>query len=236
MEVGEALRRRPFLVVAVPLSAGIALSQPFLFWPAIAALPALGLLAARWPRSRILCWMFIGLAAGVAREEGRRLRPSTDIGRLERPVEAKVVGHVLEAPRFYSPGSGSFPLRIESVEVDGRPAPWTGDVRVQFYRAPPPLTGGEVIAVEGRLLPLQAPTNPGVFDRAAALERLGMGATLSTSRPMTVVRAPPPFRVATWTDRARSGLRGLLARHAPPEVAALQAALLFGSREELPPE
>lgn len=90
------------------------------------------------------------------------------------------------------------------------------------------------MAVEGRLRPLRPPTNPGVSDRSSALERLGLGAVLTTSRPVTILEPASPFRVATWIDRARNGLRNLLARHAPPEVAALQAALLLGCREELP--
>ena len=236
MAAAEALRRRPFLVVAAPLAAGIALSEAIpgssLFWPSLIAVPIVVILFGRRP----LAWAVIGLAAGTARGEWSQVRPPTDVRFLERELDARVAGKVRDAPRFYSPTSGSFSLEIESIEVDGRPTNWTGGVRVQFYRALPPLTGGETISVEGRLRPLQRPTNPGVFDRAAALERDGLGATLTTSRPVIVLAPASPFRLATWTDRTRNALRNLLARHAPPEVAALQAALLLGCREELPPD
>ena len=236
MAPAEALRRRPFLVVAAPLAVGIALSDalpgPAVLWPCLAAIPIAAILGHRRP----LAWALIGFAAGMARNEWSQFSPPTDVRFLDRDLEARVTGKVREAPRVYSPDSGSFSLEIDSVEVDGRPTPWSGRIRIQFYRAPPHLTGGETVSLEGRLRPLRPPTNPGVSDRAATLERQGFGATFTTSRPMTVVEPAPAFRVATWTDRARAGLRDLLARHAPPEVAALQAALLLGSREDLSPD
>ncbi len=236
MSAVEALRRRPFLVVAAPVAAGIALSDSLpgsaLLWPPLAVIPIVAILCRRHP----LAWALIGLAAGVARGEWNQSRPESDVRRLDRELEARVTGKVLEAPRFYSADSGSFPLEIESVEADGRAAPWTGRVRVQFYRAPPVLAGGEKVALEGRLRPLRPPGNPGMYDRAAALERLGLGAVLTVSRPPAVLESATRFRLATITDQARAALRQSLARHAPPDVAAFQAALLLGSREELPPD
>ena len=236
MSAAEALRRRPFLAVAAPLAAGVALPPAGLLEISLAALPLLALASWRWPRIRLACWILIGLSAGIARAEWSRLRPSTDVRRLDTEVEVLVTGRVIEAPRFLGSGFGSFPLEISSVEFEGRPAPWTGRVRVQFYRDIPELKGGEKVSIEGRLRPLPRSTNPGVFDRAAALERQGLSATLVASRSLSIVSPASGFRLAAWTDRIRGALRDLLARHAPPEVAALQAALLLGSREELPPE
>src|SRR5688572_27072160 len=128
MAVAEGLRRRPFLVVAAPVAAGIALSEALpagaLLWPSLATLPLLGYLAARRPRFRLLCWALIGLAAGAGREEWSRHRPPTDVRHLDRDVEVRLVGRVLDAPHFYSSGSGSFLLDIESVTLQGHPQVW----------------------------------------------------------------------------------------------------------------
>jgi competence protein ComEC len=181
-------------------------------------------------------WILIGLLAGLARAEWSQHRPPSDVRNLPATSTARITGRLASAPGLYSPASGRFPLDIDGLEIDGKPAPWRGRILVNFYREPPALIGGERVAIEGRLRPLRPPTNPGVYDRAARLDRDGLGATLSTSRPIQVLEPALTFRPTAWMDGARAGLRDLLARHAPPDVAAFQSALLFGSREDLPPE
>jgi competence protein ComEC len=212
----------------VGIAASDAIRGSALFWPALAALP-LCLVAARWNGARVAAIAVAGLAAGVARAEWNQAKPTTDVSQFSADSVVRLTGIVLEPPRFFGPESGMFPLELDSVD-------WTGKVRVQFYRAIPPLSGGDRISIEGRLRPLAPPTNPGMFDRAAWLERLGFGATVTTSKPIEILERGSSIRVSAWMDNARSGLRALLARHARPDVAALQSALLFGSREELPPD
>jgi competence protein ComEC len=245
----EELLRRPFLIVAAPALAGIVLAEtlPHIAFlvAAVAALAGLTLLLFRRRIGLgIAAWAFLGLAAGLARAEWSRLRPEHDVSRLTEEVPVRVRGEALEAPRLFvtlsdvaerhATPSGSFPLEVGSMEIDGKPGPWTGRVRVQFYEKDISLTGGEEILVTGKIRPLKSPTNPGVFDRAATLRRQGLGAVLILSGPVTILRPAPALRVRTLLHRARASLRGLLGRHAPPEVSAFQAALLFGSREELP--
>jgi len=235
MRAVEELRRRPFLIVAAPAAAGIvaadALPHPATSCLVAAGCVVLACLLFRSPSAPrlVLGWTLIGLAAGLARGEWSEYRPRNDIVHLDQEAEARIVGEVVEAPV-----AGSFPLEIETIEIDEKSAPWTGRIRVRLYRQEVVLTGGERIAITGRLRPLRPPTNPGVYDWAAASRRRGLGATFAASEPVVVLTPPSPFRLRTMIDRARAWLRGLLARHAPPEVAALQSALLFGSREDLP--
>src|SRR5258705_1252796 len=235
MRAVEEVRRRPFLIVAAPAAAGIvvadAISNPasvFLSATGCALLACLLLRAASGPRL-VLGWALVGLAAGLARGEWSQYRPRNDIVHLDGDVQARIVGEVLEAPV-----AGSFPLEIETIEIGKESANWTGRVRVRLYGPEVALSGGERVSLTGHLRPLREPTNPGVYDWAAASRRRGLGATFAASEPVVVLTPPPSFRLRTMVDRARGWLRGLLAQHAPPDVAALQAALLFGSREELP--
>lgn len=245
----EELLRRPFLIVAAPALVGVVIAEslPHLAWRAEAGAAIAGLTLLFFRRRLglgIAAWALLGLAAGLARAEWSRLLPDLDVSRLTDEVQVRVRGEALEAPRLFATlgdvserhaaPSGSFPLEIESLEVDGRTAPWTGRIRVQFYDQEIPLTGGEKIMATGKIRPLKPPTNPGVFDRAAALRRQGLGAVLIVSGPLTVLRPAPALRIGTMLHGGRSSLRGLLARHSPPEVSAFQSALLFGSREDLP--
>ncbi|HEY3227062.1 MAG TPA: DUF4131 domain-containing protein, partial [Planctomycetota bacterium] len=152
MRAVEEVRRRPFLIVAAPAAAGIvvadALSNPI---PAFFAAAACALLACLLLRNSsgprlVFGWALIGLAAGLARGEWSEYRPRHDIVHLDRDVQARIVGQVLEAPL-----AGSFPLEIETIEIGEKPANWTGRVRVRLYGSEVALTGGERVAVTGRL-------------------------------------------------------------------------------------
>lgn len=222
-------------------------------WPWIAgALAAtLGLLLlARiraWPAPLVFAAAAaFGFAAGYARQEWCEHLPATHISRLGDTEHVALRGEVADTPRIFlaledvaerhAPPSGFFPLDIHEMEIEGHAAPWRGRVRVQFYQRHLSLRAGDQVWVSGRLRALRPPTNPGVYDRAAALKRDGIGAVLiaGAGDPVTLIQPRSPLRLRAVIDAVRAAIRDTLARHTEGGAAALQSALLIGSRENLP--
>ncbi len=245
----EELELRPFLVAAPPLMAGLLLASARDFHPVLApaalalALVAL-LLALRHRRSaalKLLLASAVAFSAGAWRQELWERVPADDVSLRTARDPVEVTGRVVEPPRRFpslrdvserhQPRGGAFLLDVE--DVAGRPA--SGRLRVQYYGPDVALGGGETVSLKGRIRPVAPASNPGVYDRAAAMRREGVGAVLTIQEGPRVVREAPLMSPARWLASTRARLAALLSAHARPEVASLQAALLLGSREDLPP-
>jgi len=256
MRVAEYCRSRPFALFAPALAAGIvasALGTAPLGWGAVGAVATAALLAgaALLRRGVPFAVVLFGIAAGFARHEIAETVPATDVSRAALPAErVRVRGTVLERPRIYRDrqaaleesherhderAEGSFAMDLAGVE--GLPGT-TGRVRVQFYRREVRLVGGEELELEGKLRHPRPQSNPGGADRRAILARDGIGAVLVVGEKdaWTPVKPAPIMSVRTTIEDARDAVRGAFQRHARPDAAAFLAALVIGSRENLPEE
>lgn len=245
----EEVETRPFVAIAVPVIAGIACASSLPLWAGwiplgVGAVVALG--GRRRRRLLLAGGALAAFGAGAARQACNDRPASDDVAMSAPAARAEIVGIVAEPPRRFAaigdvheshaPPGGFFVLEAHEVTVEGRRRAASGRVRIQYYEHRPGFTGGETVHAVGRLRIPDPPSNPGTFDRAAALRREGVRSILVVGRddPLSL-RAPAPIMSP---GRALTGLRdrlrALLAAHAPAEVAALQSALLLGSREELP--
>jgi competence protein ComEC len=204
-------RLRPLLPLAGGFLLGIALARtwtPFLLLPALAALP---FVARRHPAALLIAGLGLG-----------GLRQSLP-GREEAPTapELPLIGVVDGPPHVYR----SLEDLPGSVEEDG--AFRVGDVQVRYFRRPPPgLVGGERVRVSGRLKRPEPPRNPGEFDRAAHLHRLGIRWTLSLER-LEILEGPPV------ASRVRAWFRERFDRHLDRDTGAFLSSIVLGRREAL---
>ncbi len=211
---------RPLLLFTPGFLLGLTASGPVL--PGLGLLAACAILARSAPPARILLVLLAGFVAGQARD---RLSPR--IRDLPPAMNASATGTVAGPSRHYqSRGRESvyFELRLE--RLDGRRE--YGRLRVRRYGKLDPLLGGERIAVQGRLLSLRAPLNPGQFDRAGWLRRRGIRAVFQAER-VDLLSKPGPL------PKLRSTLKKRMERACRAEVAALASALLLGERTGLDP-
>jgi competence protein ComEC len=189
-------------------AAARALDPPWL----LAGLAAAGGLALLFYRHPALA-LVLGFGLGGLRQEWAETRepiPLTDSveGTVDGPPRVR---RALSDPDA-GPSGGSFRV---------------GRVLVRHFGRGLGLIGGERVRVRGRMSRPKHATNPGQFDYGDHLERQGIDAVL-VLESWDLIEGPP-----AWS-RARAWVRSLFDRGMRPDVAALQAAIVLGRREDVP--
>jgi len=157
-----------------------------------------------------------------------------------RPVEIKATGLVEDAPAG-GPASLRFPLRLDSLQVDGKT--WILGARLMVRWRPPaghpgaPPRCGDRVEITGRLAAAAPPRNPGQFDAANWLRREGIVAELQAHG--LLVKKPA---AGLPLKRAAVAVKEWLAAAITfdladrPAESALIKALVLGSREDMAEE
>jgi len=175
--------RQPFLGLALAAIGGILLGH-FLHlpgWiPACAAAAAAGLIAIRVPGAAHLltACAFAAIYAWQGQESPAGLLAAR-LGDGSRV--ARATGLVDGEPRA-SGKSWSFPLRVETLEIDGRVE--HPDITVLARVGTPDPRYGDRMEILGTLKNIEGPRNPGQFDFAAWLALQGIASELSARSPL----------------------------------------------------
>jgi competence protein ComEC len=143
-------------------------------------------------------------------------------------------GRILSLPERRSHAT-RFLFRIERLSLDGELLPFSGRVRLSWYRDPPRLQSGERWRLIVRLKPPHGFMNPGGFDYERWLFEQGIGATghIRAADRAVMLDAGPGDQ---WLGRIRQALRDRLDALVPPgPSAALLRALVLGDRGGLTP-
>ncbi len=144
-----------------------------------------------------------------------------------------------EMARFlYSPPSTSFIVRVDRWHGDDRSLAVRGKVLVHLPRFDDRLREGDRVRAGGWLRALEPPANPGEYDFAAAMARLGVDGQLQLKARDNWRRIEPVEQRRAWwsnwrmrlTDRVGRALRTDMADHCDPQAAALLDAILLGRR------
>ncbi len=155
--------------------------------------------------------------------------PADHVSRLALPLSAQIEARLVDEPIRWTPDRARLLVEVERVDGETR----TGTMQLTAYGPIPPLATGQRIAAEARLDQPRGFRNPGTFDYAERLQRLGIGA-VGSARGAGIValdeREPP------WPARFRRRAVTAMREALPPVSAALLAGLLLGERTDLPPD
>jgi competence protein ComEC len=221
------------ITAALALLSGVLLVQwlprlpPRAWLPCL--LPAIVLLAWRWPRCRWLACLLFGAAwaawHGAAAMDAR-------LPRALEGVDLAVVGSIADLPLSH-PDASRFSLRVEQASLDGKPVALHGRISVSWYEDAPPLQPCSRWHLLLRLRRPRGLMDPGAADsERSALER-GIVAT-------GYVRDDPDnhsLGARRWCVNAiRDAVaRGIAARVGDHHDAALLQAFTVGDTRGLQP-
>lgn len=196
---------------------------------ALCALSLLGLLLRRlpWPMAALMlgfCWAHLWACTLLCGE-----LPSELVRQ-----DVKVEGRIASLPDSNALRT-RFQFEVDRLVADGAQTPFSGRVRLSWYRGAPPLLAGERWRLRVRLKSPHGFANPGGFDYERWLFRQQIKATGYVRDPDTAQRldtGTEPY----WLDRWRQRLRDALHQALPGGVgAALIPALVIGDRGGLTP-
>jgi competence protein ComEC len=233
--------RQPFVGLALMAGTGIILAD--LFRPSSSALVvteliivAFGASLLGWPRL-IATYLIVGagffLLHGLrtSNTEGQQL--AAELGSRPRVVTAN--GFVISEPKIAPNGFGTFLLRLESLEFEGRRQPTSAVWQVRWRGNP---EFGDELRLFGKAEVIPPPRNPGEFDMRAYLARRDVrrllfvrypedGALLRHGGGNPILRAAQKSRL--WMQIALS--RGL---EDAPEIRSFLSGIVLGLRHETP--
>ena len=230
---GPLSARVPFVPLAAAFAGGIAAAPMATVTIGIAAwattVLAAGALVVLGRPATATAAVLLAVGAVGALRAWEPPAPADHVSRLALPLTARIEARLLDEPIRWAPDRAR--LLIEVERVDGEPR--TGTVQLTAYGPIPPLATGQRIAAETRLDQPRGFRNPGTFDYAERLRRLGIGAVGSArgERIVALDEREPPWP-ARFRRRAVTAMRDAL----PPVSAALLAGLLLGERTDLPPD
>lgn len=224
------------LVAAV---AGIVIAEALPGWAAGWCLAlALALLGFGWLGSRLALAAVFVAGFGLVHELQHLAWTRAPLAQaLEegRQVLVEVEGLVADEP-LEREGNLRFPLRVRQLQTREQAWRWDGLLWVNAKATPgqPRLQCGDLVQARGSLARPEPPRNPGEFDFATHLRRLGAGGTLRV-RQWTVVQESAGFAGLAAARRARAWLEQVLTWDVEddPEVAAVIKAMVLGVREEM---
>lgn len=217
--ISRAVERRPFLVAAVMSALAIwAADGAWILGGSLLGVVVAVLLWVR-PLKPACGLIFLALVAGSCHFDDRQhrefLRDQVGPG---HPIETTV--RVVETPHDHGP---TWSAIVDDTTIRGR----------YWLRAQGKAPAKEsVLQVKGLLKPIQAPRNPGEFDRFAWLNRLGVALELETRHPPDLVAPPPPH--ALTAEKIRAWFRQAITRGIDPqsEEASVIRAVVLGERPQ----
>lgn len=231
-------RRQPLTGVVISALAGLLAAEFFAlnlaFLGPIIALGAIVSLARprSWLTHLLVATLYFALHQTQLHDTpGREL--SARLG--DRPRVVTVAGTVASEAKLSPNDYSTFLLRLDAIELEGRPEPCAATVRVR-WKANPKL--GDQIRLTGIAEPIAPPRNPGVFDLRAYLARQDVFHGIFVRYPEngTILHAGGGHPVLRAAARSREWMRATLTRglEDSPEVAALINGMALGLRHETP--
>ncbi|QDT17362.1 ComEC/Rec2 family competence protein [Alienimonas californiensis] len=238
--------RRPAVAIAAALAAGVCLDRglaPLIALPlAVGAAAALLGLAAPAVRRAALLVALVAVGAAAHHVQWRAVA-ATDVSRRvgDDVILARLTGVLMADPREYEdPNRPSWEDARRSVaevrceRLDGEDGPVACSGRIRLYAAGSlgDLGAGDRIRALGWLGPVQGPSNPGEWDRRAALRREGIRCEMSADAG-TVERLAEGWNLSAPLDWLRGRCARRIDRLMPERAAAAAKALLLGDRTDL---
>lgn len=249
---------RPLVVVAAAVAVGtilpriVAIHPPAAWSVGLAALLAWCHARRRWSAAAAIA-LVAAVAGGAAAWSAARHRwfdardLAWSLGDEPLPVVVEgcvtVAPQVVVAPRDPLRGGGRPPTR-ECVVAIGRARdddvwrPRGGLALVALDDAAPPLLPGDTVRVWGRASRPAPPGNPGEFDRRAGAREERCLSLIRCSGPgaVEVLAHGPGWAPTRLLARLRAAGAAALRTHVSEARGALAAALVLGTRGEMPPE
>ncbi|MEW5701874.1 MAG: ComEC/Rec2 family competence protein [Candidatus Zixiibacteriota bacterium] len=238
--------RHPALLVACCLAAGIAMGDQLGWQPALWLVftGVLTILTAclwlfrrlSWPM--ILSSMLVLLALGAWRitveQEGR---PAAGV--IELTDAHKVVGVFgrLAGVPVMKNGGWRVALDLHAVGGGASTAPLRSRVQLSTTHSLAGFRLGDYVRFQGRFSAPFVRRNPGGFDYARHLYRLGIDATVTPRGTLTHWPQPEAmWSLANLVEPVRRWVRGVFTAHLAAEPAALMLGFLLGDTDRLPPD
>ncbi|MFH5806662.1 ComEC/Rec2 family competence protein [Alienimonas sp. DA493] len=238
--------RRPAVAIAAALAVGVCLDR----WMALPIVWTLTsgaagvLLALAAPAVRRAALPVVLAAVGAASHHVQwRAVAATDVSRRvgEEVILARLTGVLTADPREYEdPDRPSWEdsrrsvaeVRCERLDGDDGPVACSGRVRLYAAGSLGEFGAGDRVRVLGWLGPVRGPSNPGEWDRRAALRRRGIRCEMSADAG-TVELLSQGWNLSAPLDWLRGRCARRIERLMPERAAAAAKALLLGDRTDL---
>ena len=236
----SAWPRQPFVGLAIAACAGILVAD---FAPSrpLTLIAALAICAVFAVASRNSFAVYLLVAAAfysvqsVRTTDSAGLRLARQLGGEPQPVT--VLGSVVSEPKISARGFGSFLLRLDGIELEGRTLTSNATLFVRWRGQAQFGNQVRLFGVAERIAP---PRNPGEFDMRSYLARQDVYHGLlvryaENGRILSHAGGNPIRRAA---QRSRNWMQAALSRglEDSPEIHGLISGMVLGARDETPDE
>jgi competence protein ComEC len=254
-DTGHPSTRRvaPLVPVALAVILGISADRAFSplscgDWAILAGILALTAGATVLPeRCRLAATAAALVAIGGAWHHARwSYLPPDDLAWVidEAPRPSWLRGVLVSVPEFSPPerseesGFTRVDLAVTGLGDGRRWHAFSGTVQLVVGGDVRRLRMGQAVTAAGALGAIAGPSNPGEFDRRAALRARGIRLLMSVGEPDGIQPDPQgrDWPWTSWLGQARTVSQQRLAAAVGPEAAPLAAALVLGRRELLDPD
>ena len=235
--------RSPFLPLTLALIAGILIGGHI---PVICSLIALCLLfplcLLLWRRKLLIAQLFalaavFALGAFLIRLSLYPAIPAHHIAHLPDRHRVQLTGRIYLPPQRYERETVLY-LMAEGISQGDTVVPATGRVRITIRDPAVPLRYGYRVRLQAKLYHPRNFRNPGSFDYAGYLRRLGVLVTgyVREGDPVEVLSTAGGNPLLRWFDRRRQGIEAFLDAHTSLPGRGFLKAVLVGERGEISDE
>jgi competence protein ComEC len=235
--------RSPFLPLTLALIAGTLIGT---YIPVTISLVALSLLVPPclllWRRRLLIAQLFalaavLAVGAFLIRLSLYPAIPAHDISRIPDRQRVQLTGTIDRPPQRYGQET-VFYLMAEGISQGDTMIPAFGRVRITIRDPAAPLRYGYRVRLQAKLYHPRNFRNPGSFDYAGYLRRLGVLVTgyAREGDPIEVVSTEGGNPLLRWFDRRRQGIEAFLDAHTSLPGRGFLKAVLVGERGDISDE
>jgi len=235
--------RSPFLPLTLALIAGVLIGKHI---PVICSLVVLGLLFPLcllfWRRRLLIARLFalaavLALGALLIRLSLYPAIPAHHIAHIPDRHRVQLTGTIYLPPQRYAQEIVLY-LMAEGLSQGDTVVPATGRVRITIRDPAEPLRYGYRVRLQTKLYHPHNFRNPGSFDYAGYLRRLGVLVTgyVREGDPVEVLSTDGGNPLLRWFDRSRQGIEAFLDAHTSLPGRGFLKAVLVGERGEISDE
>lgn len=186
----------------------------------------------RRPKKVLLCALLFFFLLGGLRMQQAEYVAASDI-HYWVGANLELYGEIDEIPQVEEQDTSTLKvkgvLRILNARQNGQSVNVNGkvDFHMTIDKKQPVCHWGDLVQIQGKIMPLRAYHNPGLIDVEALKARQGIGAFCKgTKNTLVIIKEENSWK--TWIEEARAGVLQRMEQRMPKTDAAALFAMLFG--------